>query len=128
MNKLNKIKIKNIIISSLFLLILDGLWLGFVMNKRFGNMITDIQKSEFEINFKYAILAFICMIILLNYFIIHKNLNLKETFLLGSVVYAIFDFTCLAIFKNYKLELAIIDMIWGGILFSVAKLTYDKLN
>lgn len=41
-----------------------------------------------------------------------------EAFLLGASVYAVFDFTNYAIFKNYDLRIAIADTLWGGVLFT----------
>jgi len=38
----------------------------------------------------------------------------------GSAVYAVYDFTNLAVFKDYTLEFAIADSIWGGVLFALA--------
>ncbi len=37
----------------------------------------------------------------------------------GLATYAVFDGTNLAIFRNYPIDLAIADTIWGGILFSI---------
>lgn len=42
-----------------------------------------------------------------------------EAFLLGASVYAVFDFTNYAIFKNYDLRIAIADTLWGGVLFTL---------
>jgi uncharacterized membrane protein len=38
----------------------------------------------------------------------------------GLAVYAVYDFTNLAVFKNYTLEFAVADTIWGGILFATS--------
>ena len=40
-----------------------------------------------------------------------------DAFILGSTTYAIFDFTNLSVFKNYNLNIALVDSIWGGILY-----------
>ena len=41
-------------------------------------------------------------------------------FLSGAAVYAVYDFTNLAIFKDYTLSFAVADTLWGGVLFSIA--------
>jgi uncharacterized membrane protein len=41
------------------------------------------------------------------------------TFWKGFAIYAVFDGTNLAIFKDYPVDLAIADTIWGGRLFSL---------
>ena len=52
-----------------------------------------------------------------------KNKGIKESMIragiLGVCIYAIFDFTNMAILNNYRLDLSIIDSIWGGVLFSL---------
>ena len=59
------------------------------------------------------------MLVLFFYF--GNNLTVKEMFVFGVCIYGVFDFTNLAIFRRYKLDLAISDMIWGGILFAATK-------
>jgi uncharacterized membrane protein len=38
--------------------------------------------------------------------------------LLGAVIYGIYDFTCLSLFKNWPVGMAFIDWIWGIFLCS----------
>lgn len=50
-----------------------------------------------------------------------------EAFLIGSSVYAVYDFTNLAILKDYQLPFALADTLWGGVLMSIVyfiKTTY----
>lgn len=44
--------------------------------------------------------------------------------IVGLVVYGVFNTTNLAIFRNYSKTLAIIDMFWGVILYTLATFTY----
>ena len=43
----------------------------------------------------------------------------KKAFLLGISTYAIFEFTTMAIFKDWSYQMVIIDTLWGGILYSL---------
>ena len=43
----------------------------------------------------------------------------KRAGILGFIIYSVFDFTNLAIFTNYEVMLAVLDSVWGGILFSL---------
>jgi uncharacterized membrane protein len=38
----------------------------------------------------------------------------------GAAVYAVYDFTNLAILKDYKVQFAVMDTLWGGTLFALA--------
>jgi uncharacterized membrane protein len=51
-------------------------------------------------------------------FLALRTTSLKDAFLTGACVYAVYDFTVLAVFKDYPLYLAVGDTLWGGILFS----------
>lgn len=43
---------------------------------------------------------------------------------LGFVIYGVFNTTNMAIFKRYSIPLAIIDIIWGTILYTIATYVY----
>lgn len=53
-------------------------------------------------------------------FLLLKQTSVFEAALSGSAVYAVYDFTNLAVFKDYTLEFAIADSIWGGVLFAIS--------
>lgn len=38
----------------------------------------------------------------------------------GFLVYAGFDFTCLAVIKGYTIKMAVVDLLWGTLLNGVA--------
>ena len=42
----------------------------------------------------------------------------KDAFLTGAAVYAVYDFTVLAAFKEYPIYMAVADTLWGGLLFT----------
>lgn len=48
--------------------------------------------------------------------------------IVGLVVYGVFNTTNLAIFRNYSKALAIIDIFWGTILYTLATFTYLALS
>lgn len=37
---------------------------------------------------------------------------------LGAVIYGVYDFTCLAIFKNFPIGIGFLDWLWGTVLCS----------
>lgn len=50
-------------------------------------------------------------------FLALKTTDYKDAFLVGAAVYAVYDFTVFAAFKDYPLYMAVADTIWGGLLF-----------
>lgn len=126
--------IKKIIISSLILLVLDFGWLGFFMGGQYHRMIPLIQGSKMIINYYYAVLAYILMIIGLQVFVI-PNINpkkllsssLKYGFLFGIILYGVYDFTAGAVLKKWDFQLAIADILWGGIVYFLTCLITFKI-
>lgn len=70
-------------------------------------------------------MAYLLMIVGLVMIIIKYNLSYLDTFIFGIVVYGVYDFTCGAIFKEWDFQLAILDILWGGIVFTVTKYLID---
>lgn len=102
------------------LLILDLLWITFIFGKPFSQMIRNVQGSEMKINLMGMIIAYI-ILATFAIFIIPKTKNVYEAFLTGILTYGIYDSTNYATLKNWDPKIAIVDSLWGGILFSIIK-------
>jgi len=125
-----------LIISSFLLLALDLIWLKGYMGNEYKKMIRKIQGSDMQVNTVYAIMSYALMIIGLNVFVI-PNINkdnlmmdsLKYGFLFGVVLYGVYDFTIGAVLKGWNFKLALIDVLWGGIVYFLASyLTFKILD
>lgn len=109
-----------IIIGILFLLI-DGIWLSFVLGPLFKNMVENIQKEDFKMNYLGAIGSYATLIT--GCVLSTKMVNMQGPIwkqaipagLWGILSYGVFDFTNLAIFRNYSPTLAVVDTLWGGV-------------
>ena len=121
MNKL----LKTIFIMALLILTIDGIVLS-ALSGLWKKTIEKVQHKAFVPKMHYAIGSYILMIVGL-YFFVYKHINrnrwvsdsLVNGFLFGFVLYGVFDFTNLAIFTDYALTTALIDMFWGGTLMSI---------
>ena len=71
-----------------------------------------------------TLLCYLFLLLSLYYFIILKNGSLIDAFLLGFFIYGVYETTNSAIFKNYDYNIALIDTIWGGILFASSNYFY----
>ena len=134
-NYLEILKMKEQIISSIILLILDIVWLNLVMKKRYGRMIPQIQGSKMALNYYYATLSYAFMIIGLNVFVIphidKKNLitsSLKFGFTFGLILYGVYDFTAGAVLTNWDFRLALLDILWGGVVFFLTCVLTFKIS
>ena len=53
-------------------------------------------------------------------FLLLQQTSITQAALSGAATYAVYDFTNLAVFDEYKLWFALADSLWGGILFAAA--------
>jgi uncharacterized membrane protein len=53
-------------------------------------------------------------------YLLLQQTSVQGAFLNGAAVYAVYDFTNLSIFKNYTIQFAVTDTLWGGTLFAIA--------
>jgi len=119
--------IPQILLSAFLVVIIDAIYLN-AMKDSFGSMVTSIQRVVMKVKILPAILCYILIIFGLNYFILNKRQGVLEAFLLGFVIYGIFDMTNMALFKKYKWNLAIIDSLWGGVLFALTTAIVNALR
>jgi uncharacterized membrane protein len=117
------------IVPAFSMLALDSIYLSHIGGPLFSKMVKGIQKEEMKLNVFGAIGSYILLILVIYKFIIVERKPVSDAFLLGLCIYGIFDFTNIAIFKNYKLVPALVDTVWGGILFyAVTWFTYKVLG
>jgi hypothetical protein len=57
-----------------------------------------------------------------------KTTSLKDAFLTGAAVYAVYDFTMMFVFKDYNLGMAVADTLWGGTLFTMTRYVLDRFK
>lgn len=104
------------LISSILILLIDSVYLN-LFSGYFANQVKNVQNSSLKLNLTGAVLAYLFIIIIFNYFVIGFKMNLSESFLLGLSVYGVYEGTTYALFKNWSLMSVFIDTLWGGILF-----------
>jgi uncharacterized membrane protein len=120
--------IKKIIISTIVILILDGTYI-YANKSMFQDTVVNIQRVVMQVKPIPVILVYLLLVIVINYFIIQKNRSHLEAFLLGFCIYGIYEGTNHAMFKKWPLQIALMDTIWGGILFSATTyITYILLS
>jgi len=117
----------SVLIVSLFLLVLDFIYLS-INRKAFELQIAAVQRVSLQMNLVGAIVCYLFLIFGLYWFIIREKKSLLNAFLLGLVIYAVYEFTSYALLKKWELSIAIMDTLWGGILFTLTTyFTYQIL-
>ena len=122
---------KQLLISSIIMLTLDSVYLTTFSNY-FNKVVKNIQGEKIKFNIIGAILCYFLLIYGINYFIIDEKKTLIESFILGIVIYGVFETTNYAIFKNWTLGAVGLDTLWGGILFVLTtyltRITYRLIS
>lgn len=116
--KNTKNSIIEIIFTFVIFILLDSLYLS-LMRDYFDNQIQIIQGTKIYLKIYPAIICYIALVFGLYYFIISKNNSILDAFLLGIVIYSVYETTNLALINKWTIKTAIIDTLWGGILFSL---------
>jgi len=117
------------------LLLLDFMWIGLFMGKKYTRMISEVQGSDMEVKLPFVILAYLLMSIGLVVFVlpnIRKGNELKDSlmygFTFGIVVYGIYDFTIGAVITNWDNKLAAVDILWGGFVYGITAYLASKIS
>jgi uncharacterized membrane protein len=117
MNNYNKAGI----FTCLLMLVLDFIWIS-IMKTRYGNWISAIQKKPMIINMFAAIIAYLLMCVVVIFILLPLTYYAYTPFIgsiVGGCIYGIYNATNYATLTNYSLTMAIVDTIWGIVLFTI---------
>ena len=110
------------------MLLLDAIYLT-TFSKFFNDVVTKVQGSKIQFRVIGAILCYICLIFGLNYFIISQKKSLLDAFILGIVIYGVYETTSYTLLKDWSPIAVAMDTLWGGILFTLTTyFTYTLLE
>ena len=85
-----------LLVSALGLVAIDFAYLSAIKG-HFARQIAAVQGSPMKVNLLGAVVTYVFLIFGLNYFIIRPGRSAGDAFLLGLVVYGVYDFTNLAL-------------------------------
>ena len=115
------------LISAIVFITTDFIYLN-VMKGYFENQVKKVQGTSLKINYLGAAICYLFLIAGLNYFIIKPHKSINEAFLLGIVIYGVYETTNYALFTNWSILSVIIDTLWGGLLFASTTFIVNKLR
>ena len=67
------------------------------------------------------------MIFALYYFIVRDSKPIYDAFLLGFVIYGVYDMTNMAIIDAWNWKTVVLDTIWGAFLFTITYYLTKKI-
>jgi uncharacterized membrane protein len=105
------------LVSAIVFISIDFVYLN-LFKSYFNNQIQSIQGSQLQINLLGAAICYIFLVVGINYFIIKPKKSVSDAFLLGLVIYGVYETTNYSLFKKWSILTVLIDTLWGGVLFA----------
>ena len=104
-----------ILVSAVIFVLLDMVYLN-AFKSFFMNIVQKVQKgSAVKFRLVGAVLCYAFLIFGLNYFILqNRSKTWKDAFLLGLVIYGVYETTNYALLQDWPLSAVIQDTLWGG--------------
>jgi uncharacterized membrane protein len=106
------------LLTAIVLLSLDAVYLT-LLSGFFDKQIRLIQGSSIQMNFVAAAMCYIILVFGINHFILEPRKSVYEAFLLGIVIYGVYETTSYALLKNWRFSTVVVDTLWGGTLFAL---------
>ena len=118
--------------------LMDLFWFSFVV-KTFHlsqlAVVGRIENGQFDLMILPAIFVYVLMSLSFTVFVLPKLAPLKNSMqvfaisaFMGFIIYGVFDFTNLAILKNYPVPFAVVDILWGSFTYGAMGLFFKKLK
>ena len=114
--------LRPLLISAVVMIILDALQI-FANQKFHATLFKNVQKSPLNVRIIPAILVYVLMPFAVTYFAILQSKSIKDAglkgALLGLTIFGVYDLTNLATLDGWTIEMAIRDILWGIIMFTI---------
>lgn len=123
---MNGLTLKLFLIAFIVFIITDMIWLGFVAKnlyfQHYGPWL-NLVDGQLKPLWWATLMVYLLFALSLTVFIIplaHNSPYWAALYgvVLGAVVYGVYDFTCLAIFKNFPIGMGLLDWLWGTVLYA----------
>lgn len=115
------------LLSAIIFVIIDFFYLN-IIKQYFKNQIEKVQKTPLKVNILGALLCYIFLIFGLNYFIIQPKRSVSDAFLLGILIYGVYETTSYALLSNWSFLTVIMDTLWGGALFAITTFIINQIR
>ena len=103
----------------LFILVILDIGYLYLLSDYFSSVVRSIQGSGITLRFISIIFIYLILSFAVYYFVLKNNRPTYDAFILGVVIYSVFDLTNHTIFKKWAIPLILIDSLWGGVLLYI---------
>ena len=105
-----------LLIATFIFLFLDFVFL-FLNKSNFERQILQVQRVSIIMKPSGILFCYIFLLLGLYYFILREKRTPLEAFLLGLIIYGVYETTTYSVLNNWKFTTVLTDTLWGGILF-----------
>lgn len=88
-----------------------------IVGNMFMTTVAEVQRQPFVFDGWRAFYAYAHLAFGFYYFVILPSVGIWNAFWIGYWVIGVFDLSCFAFFRKYNSLFAMVDIIWGGLLF-----------
>jgi uncharacterized membrane protein len=121
-------ELKMLILTGIIISIIDILFITYIFSHEYKPLIKSVQKATLEVNYISALMTYLIVICGLYYFIIKDRRSILDAVILGMFVYGVFAWTNYSLLKNWSFRVAIIDTVWGGVLFGLTTMSLQYIE
>jgi uncharacterized membrane protein len=123
---MNGVTLKLFLIAFIVFIITDMIWLGFIARnlyfQHYGPWL-NLVNGQLKPLWWATLMVYLLFALSIIVFILplaHNSPCRAAIYgaVLGAVIYGVYDFTCLAIFKNFPIGMGFLDWLWGTLLCS----------
>ena len=122
---MNLMNVKALVLSVIFFLVLDALFIGAFM-KDWQSLLLRVQGEKMEVRMLSALAVYVIMVLAWVYFVyrpflVHKSVSeaVKTGAILGFCIYGVFELTNFAIIKKWDMKFVLMDTFWGAALYAL---------
>ena len=90
-----------VLLSAIIMIILDSLYLNSI-GKTYAEQVAKIQRTVMNVKLEGVVICYLFLVLGLYYFILKDNKSVFDAFVLGIVIYGVYDATTYAIFKKWS--------------------------
>ena len=123
---MNGLSLKLLLIAFIVFAITDMIWLGIIAKNLYFQHYEpwlNLVDSQLKLHWWATLMVYLLFALSVIVFILplaHNSLYRAAIYgaVLGAVIYGVYDFTCLAIFKGFPIGMGLLDWLWGTLLCS----------
>ena len=130
--------VKLYISTIIVLLILDGIWLGLIATSFYKNELGALARREGDVLtpiWPAALVVYLALALGILWFVLPRVSAANPVmsaglwgFAFGIIIYGVYDMTNLATLAGYSLRLAIVDILWGGVIGGLSSIAASFLS